>query len=499
MKPRPGIERLAVAAVIGGSAGTVTYVGLRGLGVPLMVAMPLVVLLSSLGILWLSRRLPGALDGIRTQKPLLCAAWLVLGLAAFVQTARLSAFMLDPAQPQCSLFPWDGWLVQHCCLTAYSESARFAGQGEENIYNVTLYSDRKLGPARPGQVSFNVDLYHYPPPFLLLPLMVRAAVDGDFIRVRAVWFGLSALALMLAIGLIGRRLEPEGQLRAIGMAPLIWCSMPTLSGLQMSNVQILVVSISAIALAVFARRASAGGILLAMTTVAKIFPGILFVYLLARRKWSEAAWTVGFAALLTIVAFVVVGPTPFRMFVEYELPRLSSGEAFSKPLSRVFAVSRNMSPFGIPLKLGWLGIPGMTMEVGRVVSMIYLIGVVGLAIRSGRRQPRSGTEAVSVWLSLLSLGTLASPFAPANYVLVSLVWLVCINRELFRPLAAMVIWLLISVPFLIPRDSPFLLQAIFHFPAQALAIGVPVVILWGAGTERAYEQVREDKPAPALA
>jgi hypothetical protein len=221
----------------------------------------------------------------------------------------------------------------------------------------------------------------------------------------------------------------------------------------------------------------------------------LFVYLLARRKWREAGWTAGFALLLTVIALFVVGATPFQAFIEYELPHLSSGEAFSRPFSFAFAVSRNMSPFGIPLKLGWLGIPGMTLEVGRVVSMIYLVGVVGLAIWSGRRKPRSNTEAVSIWLSLLSLGTLASPFAPANYVLASLVWLVCINRELFRPVTAVVIWVVISAPFLISREAPFLLQAICYFPAQALAIGVPVVILWSAGTERVYEEQTEGRVA----
>jgi hypothetical protein len=130
--------------------------------------------------------------------------------------------------------------------------------------------------------------------------------------------------------------------------------------------------------------------------------------------------------------------------------------------------------------------------------MIYVLGVVGLAIWSGRRQPRTSTEAISVWLSLLSLGTLASPFAPANYVLVSLVWLVCINRDLFKPAVAVAIWLTISVPFFIPREAPFLLQAICFFPAQALALGVPVVILWSAGTERAYEEARETRSVPAL-
>jgi hypothetical protein len=53
----------------------------------------------------------------------------------------------------------------------------------------------------------------------------------------------------------------------------------------------------------------------------------------------------------------------------------------------------------------------------------------------------------------------------------------------------------ISAPFLISREAPFLLQAICYFPAQALAIGVPVVILWSAGTERVYEEQTEGRVA----
>ena len=232
--------------------------------------------------------------------------------------------------------------------------------------------------------------------------------------------------------------------------------------------------------------------------VAKIFPGMLFIYLIARRKWREVAWTTAAGIALTVLAFLVVGPAPFRAFFEHELPRLSSGEAFAQPLSREFAVARNMAPFGIPLKLGVLGVAGMTMGVGRVVSLAYLLGIVGLAIWAGRLRPRSGTEAASVWLSLVSLGTLASPFAPGNYVLVSLVWIVCINRELFRPTIAVIVWLLVSLPFLVSRDAPFLFQAVAYFPAQALALGVPIVILWKAGVRRTGELTPGEKSVLTL-
>ncbi len=487
----PGPERFTIAFVIGACAGMAGYVGLRGVGIPAVAAVPAVAVIVVLGTFRLASRLPATLDGIRRKQLSLCVAWLLIALLALVQTARLSAFMLDPALHQHSIFPDDPWLVSHCCLTAYTESARLAAEGEPNVYKEEHYAGRKLN-------SFTVDLYQYPPTFLLLPMAMRAIAGGEFLGLRSIWFSASALTLMLAIGLIAFRLEPAGRLRVIGMAPLIWCSMPVLVGLQMSNVQILVYATTALALLLFSSRTPAGALALAASMVAKIFPGMLFIYLIARRKWREVAWTTAAGIALTVLAFLVVGPASFQSFFEYHLPHLSSGEAFARPLSREFAVARNMSPFGIPLKLGALGIPGMTMGVGRVVSMVYLAGIVGLAVWAGRRLPRSGTEAASVWLSLVSLGTLASPFAPANYVLVSLVWLVCMNRELFRPAAAVIVWLLVSLPFLVSRDAPFLFQAAAYFPAQALALGVPVVILWKAGVERAGAEVPGEKSVLAL-
>lgn len=491
MRPLPGPERLTIAIVIGACAALAGYVGLRGAGLPASAAVPTVVLLGVIGVFWLSSRLPVGLDGIMRKQVPLSVAWLLVALIALVQTARLSAFMLDPAAHQHSMLPDDPWLVRHCCLTAYTESARLAMDGEPNVYKEELYAGRTVD-------SFDVDLYHYPPTFLLLPIVVRAIAGGEFLAVRAAWFSASALTLMLAIGWIAFRLEPAGRLRVIGMAPLIWCSMPVLVGLQMSNVQILVFATSTLALVLFSLRTPAGAVALAASMVAKIFPGMLFIYLIARRRWRVVAWTTAAGVGLTLLAFLVVGPASFRAFFEHQLPRLSSGEAFARPFSREFAVARNMSPFGIPLKLGALGVPGMTMGLGRAVSMAYLAGIVALAIRAGRRRPRSGTEAAAVWLSLVSLGTLASPFAPGNYVLVGLVWLVCMNRELFRPAAAVIVWLLVSLPFLVSREAPFVLQAAAFFPAQFLAIGVPAVILWKAGRNRVEEPVTAEQSALAL-
>jgi hypothetical protein len=94
-----------------------------------------------------------------------------------------------------------------------------------------------------------------------------------------------------------------------------------------------------------------------------------------------------------------------------------------------------------------------------------------------------------MWGAMLCLGTLASPFAPASYVLLSLVWLLCADRSVVvRPVSTVAAWVALSAPLLLPREgphaSPYLLLLIAHLPAQALAIAVPVLVLYRAGTTR---------------
>lgn len=481
---KPSMERIAVAVVVSGAAALVGHVGLRALGWPWWLAAGLALLLGAAAGWWLARRLPGTLDGLRLRRPGLCVVWALLSALALVQTARVSAFMIDPARRQQSLMPWDDWMTVHSCLTAYTEAARFQGEGKPNIYDPRLYADRSLG-------GFHVDLYHYPPPFLLAPRAVEAVVGSNFSPIRAAWFALSGLVFMLAIGLVGRSLGPEAQLRSIFVAPAVWLSVPVQQGLQMSNVQILVMSVAVIGLIVMARSSAAGGAMVAMTIVAKLFPGILLVYLAARRRWRDLAWTLAFSVGFCLLALAVLGRQPFRAFLDFELPHLSSGEAFKGPFSRLFAVARNMAPFGIALKLERLGVPGMGLGPGRMISRVFGLVVFALAIWAGRGRRRHDPTSPLVALALLGLASLGSPFAPANYVLVPLIWLVAMHPG-FGAASGIAVWLLAGVPFFLPRETtPFLVQTLAFLPAQALAMAIPAVILWRAGRSPAAEPGRE--------
>lgn len=468
-----GPERLIISGLTNLILALALFVGLSSLTVNIFAAGVISVLFLIICTPLAAKWLPAELSGLRKRKPWLCVLWLAVSIVCVIQLSRLSVFMMNPALPQYSLFPGDTWMEQHCCLTAYNEGANLSSAGEHNIYDYGHYNHKQNG--------FNVDLYHYPPTFLLLPLTLQSITGGNFLLLRMLWFSISLLCLMAAIILIIYSLEHKGKMRMIGMAPLILVSLPVLSGLQMSNVQIIIISISLIAMVLIIKQTAAGGTLLAMGAAAKIFPGILVFYLLAGRKYKQVLWTGAIAVVLTVLAYLVVGMKPFQAFFEHELPLLSSGEAFARPFTKAFAVARNMSPFGIAVKLQWLGVDGVSLLTGRIIGSVYLLFVLGLAYWAARRQPRSATEAVSIWISLLGLGSLVSPFAPANYILVSVIILVCLNGELFRPRTAGVIWVIICAPFFVDRIAPFMTQMLLHLPAQLMAIFIPAYVLYRAG------------------
>jgi hypothetical protein len=56
-------------------------------------------------------------------------------------------------------------------------------------------------------------------------------------------------------------------------------------------------------------------------------PGLLVIYLIARREWRAVAWTTGFGLVLIAATIVDVGAGAHAAFMTH-LPGLLSGEAF---------------------------------------------------------------------------------------------------------------------------------------------------------------------------
>lgn len=378
----------------------------------------------------LAQRLPSQLDREAGRRPLVATLWLVLALVTLVQMGRLSNFMTDPS------YDWylstrNPFWAKHECLPAYLFGAELTARGEPNPYDAVHYPG--LNPqARPmTRVEGMVveDPFQYPPQFLLLPRLALA-ITPDYATARLLWFAgqttfFLAVAVMLAQWVGGR----TGR-RALLLIPLALSAFPMLHALQFGQLHLAAIALAVAAMLAFEiGRPALGGGMLALAILGKIFPGILLLPLLARRRWNALAWTAAFGLALTLVSWAVLGPAPFIAFFEYQWPRLGDGSAFAFgeawPELRELMIADNQGAYGLATKLAALGFspladPSALLAVSRLygLAVLALAGFVSLRLVHATRKHRA-----TAWLALLGLGSMASAGAFGDYVPLTACWL----------------------------------------------------------------------------
>lgn len=365
------------------------------------------------------RRRVAALDEAAAGRGLLVLSG-VATVAAILQLVRLTVFTVAPTRDHFALVPSSSFSRQHYCGTAYFVAGGVAREAP-NVYDNAIY-DRPdsvvTAQRKPRTIDgFNVDVYEYPPPFLLLPRLV-IKVAPDFLRFRMVWFGVNAASLLLALLITAAALPRAQATRAVLLMPLVWSGMTTISGLQMGNFQVMTLAISMAAMALFSRRHdAAGGALLGFAVASKLFPGMLVLYLAARRAWRPVIATGLGGLLFAVLALWDMGLSPFAAFVHH-LPRLLGGEAFAA-FRNPMAVAANLSIPGLVFKLRLFGAPDMGFAGAKVVGWIYTVIAVGVTLLLARR----GRGGPIAWMTVLIVATLRSPFLPNAYALIAPLWL----------------------------------------------------------------------------
>jgi hypothetical protein len=314
-------------------------------------------------------------------------------LAVLVQLVRLTVFIEDANRPRWSVAPWNAWILGHSCVTAYWVSGRevrampdlYADASAPRTEPGARPAPRKLGP-------LYLDVYEYPPTFLLLPrVLMRAA--PDFFDFRRLWYALNVAVVVIGLVAIARRLEGPAGPGLLWLSAVVLAPPAIMTTLQIGNVQLACVALAMLAMLAMEDDAppvvlALGALGLAFATVSKLYPGVLVVYLLARRRWRAFGCTVAWGVLLGLIGLADLGIAPHRAFLEH-LPRLLSGEAFAA-LANPRGVSGNMSVPGLVFKLGVVyGIPGMSYTAARVVGW----------------EP-------AAWLAILIAATLRSPLLP---------------------------------------------------------------------------------------
>jgi hypothetical protein len=435
----PRLLALVVGAAI---TAPCVAVSLTALGGPASAAHITAALLVIGGVALAYAKAPTAVAELGKSGYLLFALWLLLAAGAVYRISSLALFIDDASRTehayQRQFRELDDpeltkpFYLRHNCSTCYLVAAHLAGSGTENLYDKKYYRNAEVKTPVHDEIgeTFDVDQYQYPPPFLLGPHL--ALLTGlDFFQIRALWFAFSVMLFVLTSGVItvwicGWRFGP---LWLIWPAMLITPSV--IATLQIGNAHAFMILIAILAMVCFRKRWNLlGGGLLAYATLSKFFPGLLVVYLLFRRDWRAFAWTVAASIALCVVTFLAFGVTPFEAFLSHQLPALASGDAFSFGFTIPNAMLANSSIMGIPFKLEKLGIPSPwePRAAARVLTwtdtLLSFVVVFLTARRHGamdsdgsdREEPEENRLFLArVWMALIVLAQLRSPFLPGVY------------------------------------------------------------------------------------
>lgn len=470
-----------LSVLLGALISVAASIGL-GLGLPGFLTLLVVGAAIAFLLPRLSAGLPIELDGLARRHKLLFALYAVLALTAVVKTAQLSVFMGDSTRMDRQALPGEKFLETHSCLTAYVHADELSRKRVDNLYAEPFWLGSHGLPSPPAGVEnpyrpFVLDYYAYPPPFLLAmtPLAVFA---GDYAAQRALWFACNALLLAVGLWTVARWLDGPNTHRVLLLTPSFFGSLPILVTLQVGNFQIAVVVISVLAMVAFDRnRPQLGGALLAFAILSKLSPGVLGIVLLAQRRFRSAAWTAGFGVLFLALSVLTIGVNPMTSFLTYTLPRLGSGEALAFLDDTAFSIITNMAPFGLPFKLQLMGLSvGDPWVLARRIGRAYSVLLALLAFVAARRSGARHGQAL-IWMSLLVLAALQSPFAP-GYVTMGLLWAITLLAASVRGLRGGISLVLMFILLVfVPPISNLKYFAVYSILQMALTLGVPLYLI----------------------
>lgn len=475
---RSRLWSIASGALIAAGTSATLSLGLPGLLTLLCVALAVTSLLS-----WLHPRLPSSLDGLARRHKALTTLYLMAVLASLVSTTRVSIFMGDPTRVDLQVLPGEAFLETHSCLTAYVRADTLSRQRVDNLYAERWWHGSHGFPQRPAGAEdpyhpFILDYYAYPPPFLIA-MAPLAPLQDDFLAQRALWFGLNGLLLALGLWIMTPWLDGPATHRVLLLTPILFASLPVLATLQIGNFQIAVVVTSVLAMVAFdKRREGIGGALLAFTILSKLSPGVLGIVLLAQRRWRAALWTAGLGLFFLALSALTLGPNPIKSFLTYTLPRLMSGEALGFLDDTPFNIITNMAPFGLPFKLQLMGLElPDPWTIARPLGRAYTAALVVLAILAARRPSTDRRDQALVWMSLLVLAALQSPFAP-GYTLIALLWAITLLAVEVRTKRGGVALVLLCLALTAVPPWPSLALFAIHSAAQSLlALAIPIWLI----------------------
>jgi hypothetical protein len=174
-----------------------------------------------------------------------------------------------------------------------------------------------------------------------------------------------------------------------------------------------------------------------------------------------------------------LGWASYHAFLQH-LPGLMGGEAFPA-FRNPAAMAINYSIPGLIFKLKLFGVPGMTFAASKIVGWLYTLVALWVVVLVGTRKLRL-EEKPLVWIAILILATLRSPFLPQGYGAVPALWLLTLLSAIHMPstktlVATLLGWAALNIVW--PLDWPMdpRVLAVVNLIPQTVTIGLAVLVL----------------------
>ena len=255
--------------------------------------------------------------------------------------------------------------------------------------------------------------------------------------------------------------------------------------LQHTQVNLFLLFLVLLAFVLFReKRPASGGLALALAASAKAMPVLIVGYLVYRRRWRDAAWTIGWLLVLNGVLFALVFG-PHEALEQWQSWR---GVAAREIVAPATARGMNQSLLAVAYRL--VADPATARLVFYAAAGVFALGLA-IAFRGGSNDLRTRRAAGEFAIALVAM-TLVTPLAwKAHYVtLLAGYWYVWWGLRQLPPeaparrwrlalLGVSVVLLTLSAPAIVGKQATAALES-----WNAIAAGALLVVVLGVSLLR---------------
>lgn len=213
---------------------------------------------------------------------------------------------------------WKSQRTHGVDFNSYYLAAKLLLAGRDPYADFAFYHRTGGGPAAEVLAAYGLDISPapmYPPPFYIL---VAPLFHFNFSTAFLLWSAANTLFALAAVYAAWRAVNARGNWGLVAAAALTLAANPTVDNFYLGQANILMALIVAGGIWAYARgRAYLAGVLVGAATLLKLFPAVLLIYFVLRRRHRELVAAVATLAAAGVISAVAWGPGIWVSYLQH--------------------------------------------------------------------------------------------------------------------------------------------------------------------------------------